>query len=590
MQAIVQRMVLQHIPAGERVYTMGEAGDALYLIEQGEVGLTGENAGGVVEELGRVQQGGFFGEMSLLTGQARTEDAMAVRNTNLWILHKSDLDELADQYPAIGKALSQGLATRLSTDDQSYSEERFRSFELLEGLGETELKQVVANLRPMRYRAGEQIYRAATAADTLFLLEKGTVRIQPLSGGTMLLGPGEAFGERALLTNQPHNATSIAETDVDVWTLSKQDFDVLMNRYPSLAISMSRILSQRLAQVASGAPAEPAGVRPPYPTEPVAAPATNMPSRRRRAAQLEEEMPMRPAQERMTFAQWFANLTPFGKIRLALFILLLIWLLGIAAPAALLSLIQGTSVASGADLTSAQPNLLRAISAVHAVGSFELASSDRSLAQALAMADRMVPPTPVFTPMPTHTPVPSPTPLPTHTPLPTPTFTATPPPVVQQFVAAAPVLPTPEPVAQAAALPRAWDPRLDRLGVRVEDAAVASGQQYWRLIEARWWDEQEAGGKHHIYVEVLDENGSRIVGQPVTVYWGDGSNTGNTEDKAPPDYGYNYQMYAAGNAYSVKVEGLPSDVLAGAGMGDIERPRYGIHTAFLLTFQKTTKP
>src|SRR5690606_22044486 len=144
-----------------------------------------------------------------------------IRNTNLWILYKHDLEELAAQYPEIGKALSQGLASRLSTEEIDYSEERFRRFQLLADLSEPELRQVVEYLRPTRYRAGEQIYRATSPANMLYLLEKGHVRIQPLSGGQWLLGPGEAFGERALLTNQPHNAGALAETDVDVWTLSK---------------------------------------------------------------------------------------------------------------------------------------------------------------------------------------------------------------------------------------------------------------------------------------------------------------------------------------------------------------------------------
>ena len=159
-------------------------------------------------------------------------------------------------------------------------------------------------------------------------------------------------------------------------------------------------------------------------------------------------------------------------------------------------------------------------------------------------------------------------------------------PVVQEIEA-----PTPEPEVQAAAAPppRAWDPRLDQLGVSVEDANVQSGQPYWHLVDAVWWDEGQSAGKHHIYVEVLDENGDRIVGQPVTVYWGDGSYTGNTEDKAPPDYGFNYQMYAAGYAYNVKVEGLPSETIKGAGMGSISQRFYGIHTSFLFTFRKAVK-
>src|SRR5690606_24062294 len=147
-------------------------------------------------------------------------------------------------------------------------------------------------------------------------------------------------------------------------------------------------------------------------------------------------------------------------------------------------------------------------------------------------------------------PTPLPTATPTNTPRPTatPTLTLVPQPVVNPVVQAA--APTPEPVAQAAATPpRAWDSRLTQLGDNVDDHPVCSRQQYWRLIEARWWDEQESGGKHRIYVEVLDENGDRVVGQPVTVYWADGTFTGNTEDKNPPDYAFNYQMYATGNAY-----------------------------------------
>ena len=300
------------------------------------------------------------------------------------------------------------------------------------------------------------------------------MRIQPLSGGGWLLGPGEAFGERALLTNQPHNAGAVAETDVDVWTLSKSDFDVLMQRYPSLAISMSRILSQRLAKMDSaaqnGAATETAVV-------PAAvAAASNMPQRRRAQPAYLSPDPGE-VREKVSFGQWFANLSVFGKVRLAILLLLLVWLLGIAAPAALWSLMQGATVASGADM-STRPNLLNAISAVYAVGSYELAAKDQDLAQVLAMADRQVPPTPIATLPPT----PTPTPLPTSTATPIPTPTLTPTQVVVRTFVQEVVQPTPEPevVAAAVAPSRAWDPRLDQLGVYVEDASC----RFWPALLA----------------------------------------------------------------------------------------------------------
>ena len=215
IQAIAQRMVLQHIPAGERVYRIGESGDAMYLVENGEIELTAENAVGVVEEIGRVGPEGFFGELSLLTGQMRVEDATATRNTNLWILNKHELDALASQNPAIGKALSQGVATRLASASQS-DEQALRRFALLADLNPPDLKQVTTLLHPMRYRAGEIIFRTSAPADKLFLVDKGNVRVQMLGGGAYLLGPGESFGERALITEQPHNTTVSADTDVDV--------------------------------------------------------------------------------------------------------------------------------------------------------------------------------------------------------------------------------------------------------------------------------------------------------------------------------------------------------------------------------------
>ena len=590
LRVVAGTMQLQHVPAGERVYMMGDAGDSLYLIESGEIEQTAQNASGAVEEVGRIGGGGFFGEMGLLTGQMRAENASAIRHTNLWVLRKSDLDDLASSYPEIGKAMTQGVATKLATESGKSDTERFRMFALLADLNREELERVAGYLEPMRYRAGEQIYRSSGPANMLFLLESGQVRIQPLGGGSWMLGPGEEFGERALLTNQPHNATAVAESDVDVWTLSKNDFDMLMGLYPGLALSMSRILTQRLTQMELGQTPESAmayapanvqrGYGPPYGSgeEPSAAPAPR--------STYVGSMPSSSG-DRRGFVQWFTDLTPFGKVRLALFVLLLIWLVGIAAPRTLMALLQGsTSVASGADL--GRSTLFSAVNAVYAVGSYELAAKDQDLAEVLAMADREVPPTATPTSPPTVTPIPTNTPLPTATPRPTntPQATAT---AVTVYVQPSPE-PTEEPVVQVAAVaPRAWDPRLDQLGVRVDDAPAAPGQQYWRVAEARWEDEQEAAGRHHIYVEVLDENGQRIVGQPVTVFWSDGNFTAATEDKAPPDYDFNYQMYAAGNAYNVKVEGMPSEVFRGAGMGDIARPNYGIHTAFYITFQKATK-
>ena len=588
LQGLAQRMVLQHVPAGERVYRIGELGDAFYLVESGEIELTAENAVGIVEETGRIGANGFFGELSLFAGQIRGEDATATRNTNLWVLPKAQLDEVAVQNPAVGKALSQGVATRLASASRPQEELSLRQFVLLADLNPADLKQIAPLLRPMRYRAGEIIYRTSTPADTLYLVEKGTVRVQLLNGGAYLVGPGETLGERALITEQPHNTTVSADTEVDLWTLGKQDLDLLMNRYPAIAISLTRIISQRMAEVpavAAGGPGQPARA------------AEMAPARRRHQAAALPEADPPPRRRRQSLSDWYGSLSPGARLRFMLLLLLLLILLCLTLPFTAATILNSIGAASRAVAAT----LDNALDSVYASGSVQIAEAAADEAERLRLADAQVPPTPTYTPFPTATPPPTPTspPTPTQTPEPSPTPA---PVIVQTFaqtsIQAEPVVaqvpppeeptPTPEAVVAAAA-PRQLDSRLQGLGVTIEDAQVQPGQPYWRLVEVRWEDEQQAGGKHHIYVDVMDENGKRVQNQPVTVFWGDGSHTAALEDKPAPDFGFNYQMYAAGYAYNVKVEGLPSDVLRGAGLGDLTKRFHGIHVAYYLTYQRAIR-
>jgi len=297
--------------------------------------------------------------------------------------------------------------------------------------------------------------------------------------------------------------------------------------------------------------------------------------------------------------QWFSDLSTGGKVRAALLLLLLIWLVLITVPTAVLNLMSGPSVASGESV----PVTANALAAMPAQEGVVVAmASDQALAlqDQLVLADQEVAATPTYTPVPTQTgvptatptetPVPTQTPLPTATAIPQPDFFAAPVAAVQAEVVGAAAVEAAAAPAPSGLPARIWDGRLDSLGVSVREAGVGSGQQFWRLIEARWENEEEGGGKHNIYVETLDESGNRLVDIPVTVFWGDGSATQRTENKPAPDFAFSYPMYAAGQSYNIQAEGLPSDVLQGAGLGDVERRAWSIHVNYILIFQRTTMP
>jgi hypothetical protein len=155
-----------------------------------------------------------------------------------------------------------------------------------------------------------------------------------------------------------------------------------------------------------------------------------------------------------------------------------------------------------------------------------------------------------------------------------------------------PALPTPTLTPAPAPRPLVWDPRLDELKIQYIPADVSPGENYWRLTRAEFWAESENQGKNHIFVNVLDENGARLVGETITIEWLDGSHLITTEDKPAPEYSANFPMdinhyppWHTLGAYSARVNGLPSDVVQGMG----RPPPKSRPVVYLLTFQRTVR-
>ena len=80
--------------------------------------------------------------MALLTGRTRAEAAKAIDDTTLWVLYKTEYDDLIVQHPALSLALSRALSTRLGNADGDGAERHLRQLNLFGGLSQTELRQV----------------------------------------------------------------------------------------------------------------------------------------------------------------------------------------------------------------------------------------------------------------------------------------------------------------------------------------------------------------------------------------------------------------------------------------------------------------
>jgi small-conductance mechanosensitive channel/CRP-like cAMP-binding protein len=91
----------------ERVVVEGDAGDELFALSAGEVRVI---SGG--SEIARLQEGDFFGEMSLLTGERRTATVVAVSACRLVVVGHAALQHAFDEHPELVVRLSAALAER----------------------------------------------------------------------------------------------------------------------------------------------------------------------------------------------------------------------------------------------------------------------------------------------------------------------------------------------------------------------------------------------------------------------------------------------------------------------------------------------
>ena len=115
---------------------------------------------------------------------------------------------------------------------------------------------LAARLKSESFAPGEVILRQGGEGGSAYLVNRGNVRIllthgEGLSEQVAVIGPGGFFGEMALLTGEPRNASAIAIEQVDCYLLSKADLDPLFSAHPELAERISTLLAERQAGLAA---------------------------------------------------------------------------------------------------------------------------------------------------------------------------------------------------------------------------------------------------------------------------------------------------------------------------------------------------
>lgn len=104
-----QEVLVRRFGKGERIILEGDEGRTFYVLASGEVSV---RAGRTQTEVTRLGRGGYFGEMSLLTGEKRSATVVAVEDSLLLEVDRPTFARMFEQYPGLARQLSALLAQR----------------------------------------------------------------------------------------------------------------------------------------------------------------------------------------------------------------------------------------------------------------------------------------------------------------------------------------------------------------------------------------------------------------------------------------------------------------------------------------------
>lgn len=120
---------------------------------------------------------------------------------------------------------------------------------LLAGLSGRDLEEVGRLADEVDVPAGRVLMKEGEPGREFYVIIDGAVRIE--RGGQLLrtMGPGEFFGDIALVVERPRIATATADADSQMLVLGHREFHSLMDRFPSIRISVLESIAHRLADL-----------------------------------------------------------------------------------------------------------------------------------------------------------------------------------------------------------------------------------------------------------------------------------------------------------------------------------------------------
>jgi CRP/FNR family cyclic AMP-dependent transcriptional regulator len=138
------------------------------------------------------------------------------------------------------------------------AEEALANASLFSELSRRDVKRLAEATIARAYKKGDTVVKEGETAVAFYLITKGRVMVMHGSakGETAMasLGPGEFFGEMAILDSYARSASVVATEDMECLVLSRWDFMAELRTNPFIAVQMLPVLSRRIRKLQEDLP------------------------------------------------------------------------------------------------------------------------------------------------------------------------------------------------------------------------------------------------------------------------------------------------------------------------------------------------
>jgi CRP/FNR family transcriptional regulator, cyclic AMP receptor protein len=124
-----------------------------------------------------------------------------------------------------------------------------RRVPLFSDLERRELEEIAGSLKERIFREGETVAQEGQGAVGFFVIEDGEARVSVRGEDRGRLGPGDYFGEIALIAETERTATIIAGTELRCLGMTFWDFRPFVEGNGKVAWKMLQVLAKRLRSV-----------------------------------------------------------------------------------------------------------------------------------------------------------------------------------------------------------------------------------------------------------------------------------------------------------------------------------------------------